>query len=85
MRLVRDREVGRLSSARKPTAEVLIEEYEQYVQRQRSAILRSNAVNHRLMIIATAMKRILADENFVTLLRAESIQDLPKHLADRIH
>jgi ParB family transcriptional regulator, chromosome partitioning protein len=85
MRLVRDREAGRLSSARKPTAEVLIEEYEHYVQRQRSAILRSNAVNHRLMIIATAMKRILADENFVTLLRAESIQDLPKHLADRIH
>ncbi|MGO9340785.1 MAG: ParB/RepB/Spo0J family partition protein [Terracidiphilus sp.] len=85
MRLVRDREVGRLNSARKPpTAEVLIEEYEQYVQRQRSAISRSNAVNHRLMIIATAMKRLLADENYVTLLRAESIQDLPKHLADRI-
>ncbi len=84
MRLVRDREVGRLSSKRKPTAEVLIEEYEQYVQRQRSAILRSNAVNHRLMILATAMKRLLADENYVTLLRAESILDLPKHLADRI-
>jgi ParB family transcriptional regulator, chromosome partitioning protein len=84
MRLVRDREVGRLSSARKPTAEVLIEEYEQYVQRQRSAISRSNAVNHRLMIIATAMKRLLTDENYVTLLRAESIQDLPKHLANRI-
>jgi ParB family chromosome partitioning protein len=54
------------------------------VQRQRSAVARLNAVTHRLMILSTAMKRLLQDENFVTLLRAESIQDIPKHLAVRI-
>ena len=43
-----------------------------------------NAVSHRLMILSTAMKRLLGDENFVTLLRAESIQDIPSHFAERM-
>jgi ParB family chromosome partitioning protein len=85
MRLAREREPGRISAAKKiPTAENLVEEYEQYVQRQRSAITRANAVDHRLMILATAMKRLLEDENYLTLLRAESMETIPKHLADRM-
>jgi ParB family chromosome partitioning protein len=85
MRLARERDAGRVNEKRKiPTAENLVEEYEQYVQRQRSAIARANSVNHRLMIIATAMKRLLDDENFLTLLRAESMQSMPKHLAERL-
>jgi ParB family transcriptional regulator, chromosome partitioning protein len=36
------------------------------------------------LIVSTAMKRLLQDENFVTLLRAESINDIPSHLADRV-
>jgi len=85
MRLAREREPGRISVAKKlPTAENLVEEYEQYVQRQRSAITRANAVDHRLMILATAMKRLFEDENYLTLLRAESMETMPKHLADRM-
>jgi len=85
MRLAKERETGRTSpTKRKVSAEILIEEYERHVQRQRSAIARLNAVSHRLMILSTAMKRLLEDENFVTLLRAESIQDIPKHLAERV-
>lgn len=85
MRLAREREPGRISAAKKmPTAENLVEEYEQYVQRQRSAITRANAVDHRLMILATAMKRLFEDENYLTLLRAESMETMPKHLADRM-
>jgi len=85
MRLAKERETGRTSpSKRKLSAESLVEEYEQHVQRQRSAISRLNAINHRLMILAAAMKRLLEDEHYVTLLRAESIQTIPKHLAERI-
>ena len=85
MRLAKERETGRTSpSKRKPSAESLVEEYEQHVQRQRSAVSRLNAINHRLMILAAAMKRLLEDEHYVTLLRAESIQTIPKHLAERI-
>jgi ParB family chromosome partitioning protein len=85
LRLARDRGPAQISATKKKlSAGVLIEEYEQHVQRQRSAVARLNAVTHRLMILSTAMKRLLQDENFVTLLRAETIQDIPKHLADRI-
>lgn len=85
IRLARERDAGKIIERRKvPTAEALVEEYEQYVQRQRAAIARANTVNHRLMIIATAMKRLFEDENFLTLLRAESLQTMPKHLAERM-
>jgi ParB family chromosome partitioning protein len=85
MRLARDRGAGKTSAGqRKLTAKVLIEEYEGHVQRQRSAVARLKAVSHRLMILSTAMKRLLQDENFVTLLRAESIHDMPSRLADRL-
>jgi ParB family chromosome partitioning protein len=66
------------------SADVLIQEYEQHVQRQRAAVVRLNAVTHRLMILSAAMKRLLHDENFVTLLRAESILDIPSHLDNRM-
>jgi ParB family chromosome partitioning protein len=85
MRLARDRKSGRTIAVKKKlSAGVLIEEYEQHVQHQRSAVTRLSAVSHRLMILSTAMKRLLQDENFVTLLRAESIQDIPSHLAESI-
>ncbi len=85
MRLAKDRISGRTSLTKRTlSAGVLIEEYEQHVQQQRSAVARLTAVTHRLMILSTSMKRLLQDENFVTLLRAESIQDIPSHLAERI-
>jgi len=85
LRLSRDRGSGKTSpTKRKVSSSALIEEYEEHVQRQRSAVTRLNAVTHRLMILSTAMKRLLQDENFVTLLRAESIQDIPKHLSARM-
>lgn len=85
MRLARERDAGKALEKKKiPTAEALVEEYEQYVQRQRSAIARANTVNHRIMLIATAMKRLFEDEHFLTLLRAESIQTMPKHLSQRM-
>jgi len=38
----------------------------------------------RVLIIVTAMRRLLADDYFCTLLRSENIADMPKSLADRI-
>jgi hypothetical protein len=85
MRLAKDRVSGRTSLTKRTlSAGVLIEEYEHHVQQQRSAVFRLNAVTHRLMILSTSMKRLLQDENFVTLLRAESIHDIPSNLAERI-
>jgi ParB family chromosome partitioning protein len=85
MRLAKERVTGQKSpNKQRHSAESLVEEYEQHIQRQRSAISRLDAVSHRLLILSTAMGRLLTDENYVTLLRAESIQTIPKHLAERI-
>lgn len=85
MRLARDRGSGRANvSGKKLSASVLVQEYEQHVQQQRAAVTRLNAVTHRLMIVSTALKRLLGDENFVTLLRAEALHDIPAHLAERM-
>jgi ParB family chromosome partitioning protein len=85
MRLAKEKTTGRTTlTKRKVSADVLIQEYEQHVQRQRAAVVRLNAVTHRLMILSAAMKRLLHDENFVTLLRAESILDIPSHLDNRM-
>jgi ParB family chromosome partitioning protein len=85
MRLKQDQRVGKnVARKRKLTAALLVQEYEQHIKRQRAGVVKLNAVTHRLMILSTAMKRLLKDENFVTLLRAESLQDIPSHLAGRI-
>jgi ParB family chromosome partitioning protein len=84
MRLARAKESGKTSATKRTlSAKTLIEEYEQHVQHQRSAVARLNAVTHRFMILSTGMKRLFSDENFVTLLRAESIVDMPNRLIDR--
>ena len=38
----------------------------------------------QLLLVVQGLKRLFADENFVTLLRAEGLATLPKYLADRI-
>nr|WP_211114989.1 hypothetical protein [Azospirillum argentinense] len=37
----------------------------------------------RLLFVTTTLRRLLADEHFRTLLRAEGIDDMPKVLTDR--
>ena len=38
----------------------------------------------RLLFIAGALRRLIADENFTTLLRAEGLDSIPKYVAERI-
>jgi ParB family chromosome partitioning protein len=47
-------------------------------------IKKSDINEQRLLIIVTAMRKLMADDYFSTLLRNEEIPDLPKPLADRI-
>jgi ParB family chromosome partitioning protein len=61
MRLGKDRISGRTSLTKRTlSAGLLIEEYEQHVQHQPSAVARLSAVTHRLMILSTSMKRLLS-------------------------
>lgn len=76
---------GHLSSSeRLNTPQKLLNAYQTEVRRQKVMIKKADINEQRLLIIVTALRRLLADEYFGTLLRTEDIQDMPKPLADRI-
>jgi ParB family chromosome partitioning protein len=66
------------------TPQKLLNVYQAEVRRQKVMIKKADINEQRLLIIVTAMRKLLADEYFITLLRTEEIPDMPKPLADRI-
>jgi ParB family chromosome partitioning protein len=62
----------------------LVRAYEKEADRQRLMIQKSEVMQNRLLFVVEAMRQLLADENFVTLLRAESLATMPRPLADLI-
>ena len=72
------------ASDRSVTPQKLLGIYKQEVRRQKLMVKKADISEQRLLIIITAMKQLLADDYFCTLLHTETIQDMPKALADRI-
>ncbi|WP_335944421.1 ParB/RepB/Spo0J family partition protein [Pseudomonas sp. G166] len=68
----------------KTTPQKLLHAYQKEVRRQKVMIKKSDINEQRLLIIVTAMRKLLTDDYFSTLLRNEEIPDMPKPLADRI-
>jgi ParB family chromosome partitioning protein len=67
---------------RKPlTGLALANLYRQRVREQQRLVAKADHAKERLLIIATVMRTLFADENFQTLLRAESLSDMPEQLA----
>ncbi len=73
--------------ARKPTAVTsvsLVRNYQREVDRQKLIIKKAEFAQQRLLFIVEAMRQLVADEHFSNLLRAEGLDTLPKHLAERV-
>lgn len=66
------------------TSEKLVREYQKEADRQRLLIKRAEVTQSRLLFVIAAMRSLLADENFVTLLRAEGLETMPRPLAELI-
>jgi ParB family transcriptional regulator, chromosome partitioning protein len=66
------------------TAEGLVRAYRQEVDRQTMLVRKSEITRDRLAFITSALKKLFADDNFLTLLRAEGLNTLPTYLAERI-
>jgi ParB family chromosome partitioning protein len=66
------------------TSESLIRAYQMETERQRLLVKRAALASSRLLFVSNAMKRLLADEHFVALLRVEGLHTLPRALAERI-
>ena len=62
----------------------LIRAYKEDVDRKRVLIGKANTTRDRLIFLTEAMRKLFAEENFITLLRAEGLDSLPKNLAERI-
>jgi ParB family chromosome partitioning protein len=63
---------------------MLVQVYKQRVREQKALIARAELAKERLVLITSAMRQLIGDENFVTLLRAEGIVDMPKQLKARL-
>ncbi|MGY6156927.1 ParB/RepB/Spo0J family partition protein [Paraburkholderia graminis] len=66
------------------TTSSLVRTYQHEVERQKSMVRKAEFAQQRLMFVVGALRQILADENFVNLLRAEGLAPLQKYLAERV-
>ena len=64
------------------SSNALIRAYQEDVDRKRLLIRKAEATRNRLMFVTEAIRKLFVDENFVTLLRAEGLDTLPRNLAD---
>jgi ParB family chromosome partitioning protein len=69
---------------RKVTGNMLVQVYKQRVREQKALIAKAELTKERLLLITSVMRQLLGDENFITLLRAEGIVDMPKQLKERL-
>ena len=89
-KLVRNRDLfGRSASHRalkregKITAASLVRVYQKEVQRQTLMVRRATAAQEQFFV-AGALRQLIADDSFTTLLRAEGLDTLPKYLGERV-
>ena len=67
-----------------PSSDALVRAYRDDTEKKRQLVRRANAARTRLLFMTEAFRRLLDDENFVTLLRAEGLESIPQNLARRI-
>jgi ParB family chromosome partitioning protein len=65
------------------SSDSLVRAYRQDTDKKRHLIRKAEATRGRLIFATEALRKLLRDENFVTLLRAENLDTLPRNLAAR--
>ncbi|MBM4371920.1 MAG: ParB N-terminal domain-containing protein [Deltaproteobacteria bacterium] len=65
------------------TADALVRTYRQEAQRKKVFVKKAKLCELRLGFVVSAIRELAADENFVTLLRAEDLTTLPRVLAEQ--
>ena len=65
-------------------ADSLINAFKRESQKQRLMVKKARLCDAKLVITVTALGKLLGDENFFNLLRAESLADIPQYLHDKL-
>lgn len=81
---VKDPGLGQKNNSRRPSADELLRVYQREAEKQRLLARKAEVAQARLLFIVEAMKDLLADEGFATLLRAEGLTAMPRALAGRV-
>lgn len=76
---------SRAQSSDPVSSKKLLKTYQEETTRQRLVIQKSKLGETRLLFVVSALKQLLEDENFVNLLRAESLDTLPTFLSKAIY
>jgi ParB family transcriptional regulator, chromosome partitioning protein len=80
-----DSRFGRRDGAKRPlTSESIIRVYRQEADRQKILVKKAEVTQSRLLFIVEALRQLRDDENFATLLKAESLDSMPAFLEERI-
>lgn len=66
------------------SAESLVNAYRRESQKQKLMIRKAKICDAKLVFVITAFDKLLGDENFATLLRAESLFTMPKYLWNKL-
>lgn len=83
-RISKQRQMGKANlTERTLTGKALVREYQHKIREQKGLIKKANETKDQLLLLTSAIRQLLADEHFVTLLRAENLADMPEQLAER--
>ena len=67
----------------RPTADGLVNTYRREIQRQNAFIRKAQSCETKLTFIVTALRKLIEDENFINLLKAERLLTMPKYLDEK--
>jgi ParB family chromosome partitioning protein len=66
------------------SSQKLLRTYQKETARQRLVIQKAKLCETRLLFVVSALRQLFADENFITLLRAETLDTLPAYLSSQL-
>ena len=69
---------------KKLSGQAAVRAYKQFTIEHKGLVRRARQTERSLLLIISALKTLLAEEHFVTLLRAEQLDTLPNLLFERI-
>jgi ParB family chromosome partitioning protein len=75
---------GSLKQNQGVSSAALIRAYREEAEKKRHLVRKAEATRDRLVFVTEALRKLYADDNFVTLLRAEGLDTLPRNLAARL-
>jgi ParB family chromosome partitioning protein len=67
------------------TGPALVKLYKQRIYEQQKLVAKAEQAKDRVLLIVSAMRTLIADEDFRTVLEAENLSDMPEQLHTRIH